>query len=77
MSIPNTCSFCLKLFEDCNFVVTEPERKGHLKQAYICDDCITVAAGIVAESFFKENDKKGLAEFRKKMRNELKSPKIG
>jgi len=69
------CSFCFKEFLECNFVIAQPERSGYLRQAYICDDCITVAAGVVVKAFLNKKDNKGLAEFRKKIKEELKSPR--
>ncbi len=69
------CSFCFKGYEECHFLICQPEREGYLRQAYMCDECVAVATGIIVRAFSEKKDAKNLAKFRKNTREAIKTPK--
>lgn len=42
------CSFCFRLQDVVEQLISSPKKVGR-KQSYICDECVTVAIGILKE----------------------------
>jgi hypothetical protein len=42
-----TCSFCGRGRDDCEFVIAGPPLHGHV--LYVCDQCTDILAGIAAD----------------------------
>jgi NAD-dependent SIR2 family protein deacetylase len=68
-----SCQFCSTEIEKCKVLACS-----HNEQAYICDYCIIVAIKCMLVKFGELDDKKSLAQFKRKIRrviNFRKPPK--